>query len=75
MGDSLKRAERGRRVCRPRPVFGTHSSQIPRSNRSRCPAGPDETGTVVWRGGADLAPDPLYERVRTGTWHDQNVAA
>jgi hypothetical protein len=34
-----------------------------------------ETGTVVWPGGADLAPDTLYERVRTGTWPDQNLAA
>ena len=34
-----------------------------------------ETGTVVWPGGADLAPDTLYERVRTGIWPDQNVAA
>jgi hypothetical protein len=27
-----------------------------------------ELGTVVWPGGADLAPDTLYERVRTGAW-------
>jgi hypothetical protein len=27
-----------------------------------------EIGTVVWPGGADLAPDTLYERVRTGAW-------
>ncbi len=34
-----------------------------------------ETGTVVWPGGADLAPDTLYERVRTGAWADRDVAA
>ena len=34
-----------------------------------------ETGTVVWPGGADLAPDTLYVRARTGTWPDQDVAA
>jgi hypothetical protein len=34
-----------------------------------------ETGTVVWPGGADLAPDTLYERVRTGVWPDRDVAA
>ena len=34
-----------------------------------------ETGTVAWPGGADLAPDTLYERVRTGTWPDQDIAA
>ena len=34
-----------------------------------------ETGTVVWPGGADLAPDMLYERVRTGAWPDRDVAA
>ncbi len=35
----------------------------------------EETGTIVWPGDADLAPDTLYERVRTGIWPDQNVAA
>ena len=34
-----------------------------------------ETGTVVWPGGADLAPDTLYERVRTGAWPDEEIAA
>jgi Protein of unknown function (DUF2442) len=34
-----------------------------------------ETGTVVWPGGADLAPDTLYERVRTGAWPEQDMAA
>lgn len=34
-----------------------------------------ETGTVVWPGGADLAPDTLYERVRTGAWPDSLAAA
>jgi Protein of unknown function (DUF2442) len=34
-----------------------------------------ETGTVVWPGGADLAPDTLYERVRSGSWPEQDVAA
>lgn len=34
-----------------------------------------ESGTVTWPGGADLAPDTLYVRVRTGVWPDQNVAA
>jgi Protein of unknown function (DUF2442) len=27
-----------------------------------------ESGTVFWPGGANLAPDTLYERVRTGLW-------
>jgi hypothetical protein len=27
-----------------------------------------ETRTVAWPGGADLAPDTLYERVRSGAW-------
>lgn len=31
--------------------------------------------TVVWPGGADLAPDTLYERVRTGAWPDAGVMA
>jgi hypothetical protein len=34
-----------------------------------------EIGTVVWPGGADLAPDTLYERLRTGAWPDQAAAA
>jgi hypothetical protein len=34
-----------------------------------------ETGTVTWPGGADLAPDTLYERVRTGVWPGHDVAA
>jgi hypothetical protein len=34
-----------------------------------------ETGTVVWPVGADLAPDTLYERVRTGAWPDEHLAA
>jgi hypothetical protein len=28
----------------------------------------EEAGTVVWPGEVDLAPDTLYERVRTGVW-------
>jgi hypothetical protein len=34
-----------------------------------------ESGTIVWPGGADLAPDTLYERVTTGLWPDENAAA
>lgn len=34
-----------------------------------------ETGTVVWAGGADLAPDTLYERVRSGVWPRSPAAA
>jgi hypothetical protein len=34
-----------------------------------------ETGTVTWPDGADLAPDTLYVRVRTGAWPEQDVAA
>ena len=34
-----------------------------------------ETGTVTWPGGADLAPDTLYERVRTGVWPGEDIAA
>jgi len=34
-----------------------------------------ETGTVVWPGGADLAPDTLYQRMQSGTWPDSRAAA
>ena len=34
-----------------------------------------ETGKVTWPGGTDLAPDTLSERVRTGTWPEQDFAA
>jgi len=50
-------------------------------DQARTPAGfakvrvDDETGTVTWPGGADLAPDTLYERLRTGAWPEQDVAA
>jgi hypothetical protein len=49
--------------------------------QARTPAGfaavsvDDETGTVVWPGGADLAPDTLYERISTGIWPEQHAAA
>jgi uncharacterized protein DUF2442 len=34
-----------------------------------------ETGTIVWPGGADLAPDTLYERVCSGVWPESRSAA
>jgi Protein of unknown function (DUF2442) len=34
-----------------------------------------ETGTVIWPGGADLAPDTLYERIRSGAWPESRAAA
>ena len=34
-----------------------------------------EIGTVVWPGDVDLAPDTLYERVRTGVWPQSGVPA
>jgi len=34
-----------------------------------------EIGTVVWPGDADLAPDTLYERVRTGAWPRPSAVA
>jgi hypothetical protein len=49
--------------------------------RARTPVGfaevhvDTELGTVCWPGGADLAPDVLYERVRTGVWPAQDHAA
>jgi hypothetical protein len=35
----------------------------------------EETATVAWPGGADLAPDTLYVRLKTGAWPDQSAAA
>jgi hypothetical protein len=34
-----------------------------------------EAGTIAWPGDVDLAPDTLYERVRTGSWPDSQAAA
>ena len=34
-----------------------------------------ETGTVIWPGGSDLAPDTLYERVRSGAWPESPATA
>jgi hypothetical protein len=34
-----------------------------------------ESGTVVWPGGADLAPDTLYLRVKTGAWPSLDPSA
>lgn len=34
-----------------------------------------DSGTVAWSGGADLAPDTLYERLRTGAWPGSHNAA
>jgi uncharacterized protein DUF2442 len=34
-----------------------------------------ETGTIVWPGGADLAPDTLYERISSGAWPESQAAA
>jgi hypothetical protein len=35
----------------------------------------EETGTIAWPGYADLAPDTLYKRARTGMWPDRDVPA
>ena len=34
-----------------------------------------ETGTIIWPGGADLAPDTLYLSAQTGAWPERSVAA
>lgn len=33
----------------------------------------EESGTICWPEGGDLAPDTLYERVRTGAWPESGV--
>jgi hypothetical protein len=47
--------------------------------RARTPEGFREAhvaeGTVAWPGGADLAPDTLHERIRTGAWPHTAVLA
>lgn len=49
-------------------------------SEARAPEGFDqaevdsETGTVVWPGGADLAPDTLYARVSSGSWPASRAA-
>ena len=53
------------------PVFGTA-----RTEQGFAEVEVDaETGTVAWPGGADLAPDTLYERVRSGSWPEDLFAA
>lgn len=32
-----------------------------------------ESGTVAWPAGADLAPDTLYERLRSGAWPEAHM--
>jgi hypothetical protein len=32
-----------------------------------------ETGTTVWPGGADLAPEALYVRVQSGAWPESRT--
>jgi hypothetical protein len=55
--------------------------QGPAFEQARTPSGfakvtvDPESGTVMWSGGADLAPDTLYLRVSTGLWPDENVGA
>jgi hypothetical protein len=53
------------------PVFETARSESGFAEISVDP----ETGTVVWPGGADLAPDTLYQRVRSGAWPESRAAA
>jgi hypothetical protein len=53
------------------PVFGSARSEEGFAEVSVDP----ETGTVVWPGGADLAPDTLYQRVRSGAWPEPRAAA
>jgi hypothetical protein len=53
------------------PIFETVRSEEGFAEVSVDP----ETGTVVWPSGADLAPDTLYHRVRSGAWPESRAAA
>jgi hypothetical protein len=62
-------------------VYVLNRMRGPVFERARTPEGfakvsvDPETGTVCWPRGADLAPDTLYERVRTGVWPGESQAA
>jgi len=55
------------------PDYDITASPLPTARAAGRSA--SEEGTVAWPGGADLAPDTLHERVRTGAWPKRHVAA